>query len=127
MIAPPKSRREAERCTYGDSLLGKAPFNPSRCAFEVIENSRSPRFYQCQRKPGFGPDGIFCRQHEPAAITDRERKSRDKYEKYLKALVAPRLREEKYARALRTIKKSDCRCAKIAAGALDATAPDGGK
>lgn len=35
----------------------------ARCIAQVAEGGRSPLFYQCGRKRGHGPDGLYCRQH----------------------------------------------------------------
>jgi len=37
--------------------------DPTRCIQEVWEQSRMIHAYQCLRKRGFGPDGLYCRQH----------------------------------------------------------------
>jgi hypothetical protein len=39
------------------------------CIEEVWSNERwSPRGYQCQRKRGHGPNGLFCKQHGRMAL-----------------------------------------------------------
>lgn len=39
------------------------------CCEEVADNStRWPRYHQCQRKRGHGPDGAYCKQHDPEAV-----------------------------------------------------------
>lgn len=68
MIDPPKSRAEAQRRTYGHGLWGKEKFNPARCAYEVASGYRAPTWNQCTRKPGYGPDQLYCKQHDPATI-----------------------------------------------------------
>lgn len=79
MINPPKSKAEAKKLTYGDNL-SKAPFNSQRCAWEVtVDEGRWASFHQCYRKPGFGPDGIFCKLHDPAAIKKRDEKRHEKF------------------------------------------------
>ena len=58
----PLTRAEAEKyryCTWAGDQKGRA-FDPARCAHEVYERGL---FYQCSRKPGHGPDEIFCKQH----------------------------------------------------------------
>ena len=46
----------------------------TRCCEEV----RIPhgwQYYQCARKRGHGPDGEYCKQHDPAAVKARKEKS----------------------------------------------------
>lgn len=49
--------------------------DPSRCVFAVWPNDRWPMPHQCNRKRGFGPDGLYCRQHDPAEIIRRRAES----------------------------------------------------
>lgn len=37
--------------------------DPARCAVEVAEPGRAIHFYQCLRKRGKGPGGLYCAQH----------------------------------------------------------------
>ena len=37
--------------------------NLTRCAEQVHESGRGIRFYQCTRNRGYGPDGLYCKQH----------------------------------------------------------------
>lgn len=62
MINPPKTRAEAEKCTYGNErqYFGVQKFNPDMCAYEICLDGE---FYQCSRKPGHGPDDLYCKQH----------------------------------------------------------------
>ena len=65
MISPPKSRKEAETFSYGN-WAGKPDghkYDPKQCAYEVPCGGRSVLFHQCVKKPGHGPDGIYCKQH----------------------------------------------------------------
>lgn len=60
----PKTLEEAKRYRYnkwGGNPRGNH-YDSSRCADEAYD-SVSRMFYQCSRKPGHGPDGIFCKQH----------------------------------------------------------------
>lgn len=65
MSKEPRTRKEAELFRYGKSGIrpSGSPYDPARCAAVVPEGGRSVLFRQCGRKPGFGPDGIFCKQH----------------------------------------------------------------
>ena len=52
----PESRETAETFTYGNHT----PYDPDRCAAEST-TTYLPR--QCRRRPGHGPNRMFCRQH----------------------------------------------------------------
>jgi hypothetical protein len=54
----PKSRQDAPLYKYGNN--NNIPWNCDYCAFEVAGHFT---FHQCSRKPGYGPDNLFCRQH----------------------------------------------------------------
>lgn len=41
------------------------------CVYEVHEGGRGGMFHQCSRKRGFGPDGLYCKQHSPEAAEKR--------------------------------------------------------
>ena len=47
---------------YGQWAGNKKGFKPDydRCCEQVYSNWR---FYQCQRKRGYGPDEAYCKQH----------------------------------------------------------------
>lgn len=65
MLTPPKTRVEAEKYRYrvwGGEPKGR-PYKPGQCAWEVHESGRGCLFYQCLRKPGHGPDALYCKQH----------------------------------------------------------------
>ena len=47
----------------------------TRCAESVYSGGREMCFYQCSRKRGFGPEGIYCRQHNPAAVAARKKEA----------------------------------------------------
>lgn len=57
-----KTRAQAEAYRYnrwsGNPNGNK--FDPAQCAEEV---SRDWLMYQCCKKPGHGPDGLYCKQH----------------------------------------------------------------
>lgn len=78
MIDPPKSRAEAEMLTYGH--FQKTPYDPKHCCFSVWDSTMGfGRSYQCTRKPGFGPDKLYCKQHDPAAQEARDKKREEKW------------------------------------------------
>ncbi len=62
MIDCPKTKAEAKACKYGEWAgwpRGMA-YNPACCAYEIWEDMHS---FQCSRKNGHGPDGLYCKQH----------------------------------------------------------------
>jgi len=65
MFDHPKTLEEAARTRY-NSWAGNPngnTYRPGRCAYEVQEPGRGIFFYQCLRKPGHGPDSLYCKQH----------------------------------------------------------------
>lgn len=83
----PSSRAEAEKASYGrryGSDTGRK-YDPLKCAESVRNNGRWPSFHQCNRKPGFGPDGIFCKAHDPVAKKEREAKRDQKWDALCRA------------------------------------------
>lgn len=76
-----KSTFHKER--YGDWAGNPSGHKPdfARCADEVWPNDRFPISHQCNRKRGFGPEQAFCKQHDPEAKKERERKACENYEK----------------------------------------------
>lgn len=99
MFDPPKTRAEARKRTYGHSLWGKSKFNPARCAYEVATDTRAPNYLQCNRKPGHGPDGLYCKQHDPATIAARRAEREKIYHAKLERAHLP-YRERERAIAL---------------------------
>ena len=67
----PRTRQEAEKWNYGNSDARgnyRAPYNPDRCAYAVTDPPWYIDQHQCSRKPGHGPDGMFCKQHAKKVI-----------------------------------------------------------
>lgn len=56
------------------------PAYPERCCEEVYENGRWPLPRQCNKKRGHGPEGAYCKQHDPEVVAARRAKSRAKEE-----------------------------------------------
>lgn len=50
---------------------GHAP-NFTRCCAEVCSRERFSRFYQCTKPRGHGPDGAYCKQHDPVVAKVRK-------------------------------------------------------
>lgn len=44
----------------------------TRCIASVASDTRAPMFSQCRRRRGHGPDGFWCRQHDPSARSAKE-------------------------------------------------------
>lgn len=57
---------------------GRAP-NFNNCCARVSNRERFTRFFQCERKRGFGPDEAYCKQHSPEAQANRNAKSDASY------------------------------------------------
>lgn len=65
MFDHPKTKEEAAVCRYNEWAGNPKgyPFNPERCAYEVMQSGRGGLFFQCCRKPGHGPGELYCKQH----------------------------------------------------------------
>ena len=55
----PETKAEAEAYHYGS--WGAIAYDPKRCAYEFYD--RNWLMFQCSRKPGHGPDELYCKQH----------------------------------------------------------------
>lgn len=53
----------------------------TRCCVGVWSKERWSREGQCARKNGFGPDGAYCKQHDPAVKKAREDEARARWTK----------------------------------------------
>lgn len=55
----------------------------TRCCQEVRDSGRWPRWYQCNRPRGHGPDKAYCKQHDPEVAKARtaaaDRRSTEKW------------------------------------------------
>lgn len=80
--------------TYGDWAGNPKGTKPdfTRCCAEV-QSHDGWRWSQCARKRGHGPDGAYCKQHDPAAVEARTQARRAAYAKELNAR-----RYERYGR-----------------------------
>ena len=74
------------------------------CCIEHVFGARCTS-HQCVRKRGHGPDGLYCKQHDPAAVTARRRASQERYNKQLAARVRPFDLAAKHDKALKEIAK----------------------
>jgi hypothetical protein len=62
MINYPKTKKEARAIKYGRwvALPNGQQYQEGYCAFEVWDRVNG---HQCLRKSGYGPDGLYCKQH----------------------------------------------------------------
>lgn len=63
MITPPQTAEQAAKYRY-NTWAGEPKgqkYKPSQCAYECYAGIA--QFYQCPRKPGHGPAGLYCKQH----------------------------------------------------------------
>ena len=60
----PRTVKEAMEHRYGCCWINEKgnPYNPDRCALEV-GMAHDEGGQQCSRKPGYGPSGLYCKQH----------------------------------------------------------------
>jgi hypothetical protein len=73
------------------------------CVVSVHDGSRGSVGRQCNRKRGHGPDGLYCKQHDPAAVAARNAEvCRAREERWERQMRPHRMREA-YEKALRDI------------------------
>ena len=51
----------------------------ARCCQAVWSRDRWSKGDQCVRKRGYGPDGAYCKQHDPAAVKARNEAKKTHY------------------------------------------------
>lgn len=70
----PKTKAEAARETYPGIGMGPgARYVPGKCVAAVRDRGMIfPTYHQCERKPGFGPAGLYCKIHDPEKVKARE-------------------------------------------------------
>jgi hypothetical protein len=67
---------------YDNSSMSKGiPEDKSRCAEEVSDGGRWPTFHQCSKRRGHGPNGEYCKVHDPGATRERKEKKYQEYKK----------------------------------------------
>lgn len=79
----PRTLEECLKHGYG-AWAGSsgAKYQQGRCCEEVYRDDRWARGHQCNRKNGHGPEGLYCKQHDPAVVkARRSEQSRKDYEK----------------------------------------------
>lgn len=69
MLECPKTLEQAKKYRYNEwagNPRGYA-YRPERCAYEVFPNERGAHHHQCLKKKGYGPSGLYCKQHAKRA------------------------------------------------------------
>lgn len=73
---------KAEYGAWAGFPKGHAP-DHTRCCEQVFPNERGALHHQCSKPRGHGPDGAYCKQHDPEAVKARSAanatRSRDKW------------------------------------------------
>ena len=61
----PMTKKEAEAHRYGvcPAQQDGVAYDPDRCAEEMLDLKAAIVRYQCARKNGKGPNGLFCGRH----------------------------------------------------------------
>ena len=59
MLNPPRTKKAASKLTYG-KWSSECGWEEGRCAYKVWGWMTH---YQCTRKSGHGPAGLYCKQH----------------------------------------------------------------
>jgi hypothetical protein len=78
MDRDPKTIEEARARTYGPSYRARA-YDPSQCC-ESVWPGGGWGSAQCSRKPGYGPAGLYCKQHAPETKAARAAEQQAKYD-----------------------------------------------
>ena len=65
MHNPPKTRAAAFGCRYGytDTRFEGIPYDARHCAYRIYKHPSPMMSHQCSRRPGHGPDALYCKQH----------------------------------------------------------------
>lgn len=87
------------RSEYGLNMGRNRP-DPARCCVEVRGTERWANYSQCARKRGYGPEGAYCKQHDPDAVkarnaareADRKAEWAEKSRKWELERLAPRMK-----------------------------------
>lgn len=58
--------------------VGRAP-DYTRCCTAVASRERWSKYFQCSKPRGHGPDGAYCKQHDPEAVKARKEASEAKW------------------------------------------------
>lgn len=74
----------------------------TRC-IKAVSQRRSWRSGQCKRKRGFGPEGLYCKQHDPAVVASRTATSQKNYEEKSRLWARPHNQRKEAHRVLTQI------------------------
>lgn len=86
---------------YGRIGLGPGtPADPALCCEEVSDRQSWISYSQCARKRGYGPEGAYCKQHDPDAVKAKkaardakwEAEWAEKQRKHEAASLAPKMK-----------------------------------
>jgi hypothetical protein len=77
------------------------PEDKMRCITEVYEGIG--RAHQCPRKRGHGPDGLYCKQHDPEAVKVRQEASSARYNQSWNLRMRPYRQRDAAFEALKKI------------------------
>lgn len=65
--------------SWAGNPVGAKPDFAKCCEQIGVREGRWTRFQQCSKKRGHGPDGAYCKQHDPAAVKARQDQAMAKY------------------------------------------------
>lgn len=78
----------------------KRPYKEGLCVHDVWSAGRGSTQSQCARKNGFGPGGLYCKQHDPEAVAKKRAEEMARHEAESKATAERRQRDAACVRAL---------------------------
>jgi len=70
--------------TWGGNPKG-TPEDTTRCIEEVWERGRAVSHHQCNKKRGYGKDGLYCKIHDHEYVKAKSQERTDKWDKEMKA------------------------------------------
>lgn len=71
------TKAEARKRVYGRY---KIPYKEDNCCESVTPKGMWSGGHQCNRSNGHGPEGLYCKQHDPAKVAERRKKSQSKWD-----------------------------------------------
>jgi len=74
MYGAPKTQAEADARVY-NKWAGHPQgtrYDSKRCAYEVWDQGRGCMSWQCSRKRGHGPDGLYCKTHAKMVMPNKQ-------------------------------------------------------
>lgn len=89
----PKPDENGVRWYGGNVAHGRPPTreDTTHCIASVSTYGRLRSFHQCRRSRGYGEDGLYCKQHDPAAYERRREKAVDNYARKMLARMKPEM------------------------------------